>query len=254
MSRVTKDKHYSISQLNLFSLCPLKYKLTYIEKLPYTPVYNLESGKALHSSLEANNIELIEGKAGLSKKDMVDNAVAVFEDNTKDRIEDADFDLDEGKDALVNDIESPVSTFKDEVESSFAEQGIVSAEKGFEIEIAGEKFVGFIDVETEDMIADYKLLGRKKAKGAVDMDPQLVVYEHVTKKPGAFVQFIRKRSRAEVATPVRHPRVARAILAWIEKQIKSIEACKKADIFHPVAPTNWMCGSCQFRYKCWGTK
>jgi len=254
MSRKIKGKHYSISQLNLFSLCPLKYQYTYVDQLPYVPVYNLESGKALHSSLEANNNDLIQGKPGMSDKQIIDNAVAVFEEENKDRIEDAQFELGEGKDALVGDIKGPVEKFKRETEKDFIEQGIVAAEKSFELEIAGEKFVGFIDVETEDVISDYKLLGRKKSMGAVNMDPQLVVYEHVAGKPGSFVQFIRKRPRAEVAMPVRPPRVARAIMAWVEVQIKNIEACKKSGAFHPVAPTNWICGSCQFRYKCWAVK
>lgn len=254
MNRKIKEPHYSVSQLNLFSLCPLKYKYTYIDKLPYTPVYNLESGKALHGSLEASNNDVIAGRPPMTAKDTVDNAVAVFEENTKDHIEDADFDLDEGKDALVGDIKGPVGIFKEEVEKDFIEQGIVGSETSFDVTIAEQKFVGYIDLITNDVIVDYKLLGRKKAMGAVNMDPQLVVYEHITGKPGAFVQFIRKRTRAEVAMPVRPPRVARAILGWVETQIKNIEACKKAGIFHPIAPTNWMCGSCQFRYKCFGVK
>jgi len=248
------EKHYSISQVNLFSMCPRKYQHKYEDKLPYTPIYNLESGKAFHAGLEENNNTIKAGDTPLTDKQIVEKAVDVFKGSNEDRIEEADFDLAEGTDRLVGDITSPLEIYKTVHEDDLREQGIVEAEKAFTLELAGEKVIGYIDLVTNDVLMDYKLLGRKKNQQAVDMDPQLVLYEHVEGKKGFFMEFIRKRKRAELSQPRRAPRTARAILGWIEEQIKNIEHAKKVGVFPKAQPTNWMCKNCEFSFKCWGGK
>lgn len=245
-------EHYSVSQLVLFSLCPKKYQYMYVDKLPYVPVYNLESGKALHGALEANNNEIKDSHVPLTPDQITELAVSLFKQENSDRIEDADFDLAEGADMLVGDINSPLEKYKEEHEPMLRDQGIIAAEEKFEITLGGKLFIGYTDVITNSVVADYKLLGRKKNRQAVDMDPQLVVYEAVTGKRSAFLQFIRKRSRAELEMPRRRPRITKAIMGWANKQVENIESAKKTGLFPPVSPVSWVCKSCQFRYKCWG--
>lgn len=248
------EKHYSVSQINLYSLCPRKYQHKYMDKLPYTPIYNLESGKAAHAGLEKNNNEIKDKDAPMSYDEIMDVAVETFRGNNADRIEDADFELDEGIDRLVGDFKSPLKIYKDVHEDEFREQGIVEAEQPFEFQCAGEKVIGYIDLVTNDVIVDYKLQGRRKSQVQVDNDPQLVLYEEVSGKKGFFIELIRKRARAELSQPMRTPTRARAILAWIEEQIKYIEASKKSGHFPKVSPTNWICSNCEFCYKCWEKK
>jgi CRISPR/Cas system-associated exonuclease Cas4 (RecB family) len=232
-------------------MCPRKYQYKYVDALPYTPIYNLESGKALHAGLEENNNTIKAGDAPLTDSQIVEKAVDVFKGSNEDKIEEADFDLGEGTDRLVGDITAPVGVYKKSHEDELREQGIVEAEKPFTFELAGEKVIGYIDLVTNDIIIDYKLLGRKKNQQAINMDPQLVLYEHIEGKPGFFMEFIRKRKRAEISQPRRTPGTARAILKWIEEQISGIEKAKKSGDFPRAQPTNWMCKGCEFRYKCW---
>jgi len=243
-------KHYSNSQIQVFTMCRKKYYFQYIEKIPAFPLYVLESGKALHSGMEENNNNIIEGKKPMTPGQIIDKAVNDFEDNVRD-VEGLDVGLEEGVDKLVGDITSPVKQYINVTQPSILEDGIVAAEGAIEGEVAGQPFIGYTDLTTTNMVFDYKLMKRKKSRAQINNDVQLVLYEKFTGKQGTFIEVLRGRKEGiELAIPERNVKTTESILSWAENVIRTIEKCKKSGDFLRCQPTSWVCSTCQFNRFC----
>lgn len=253
MSIDRSKPHYSISQVKLFSICQQKYFWQYVERLPYYSNYAMVSGKALHAGLEENNLELIAGKKGLTKEQLVESAVASYEDETEN-IEDFDVEIDAGKDKLVKEITPTTEVYLNDVQPQLIEDEIVSAEQAISVDIHGIPFVGYVDITTKSMLFDYKTLGRRKSKDQINYDPQLVAYEKIIGKQGGFISFLRGKPITEINLPERSQGVTDKLWTWVSEVIGSIECAKKTGDFTKCEPTNWMCNKCSFRFKCFNRK
>jgi len=222
-----------------------------VEKLPQVPVYALISGSSAHAGLEEDNLGIIAGKAPLKPQDIIDRAVAEYDERMKSAEEEADFDTAECRDRLCTEIESPITDYAEKLRPIFMEQGIVSAEEEILMDIGGIPFIGYTDLITNRLVVDYKLLSRRKSKAQVDLDPQLVIYEKAVGKTGAFVQLLRKKV-VETVIPERSEETTKCVYNWCVDTVKCIEKSKKAGVFPATDPTSWVCNNCSFRRKCLG--
>jgi CRISPR/Cas system-associated exonuclease Cas4 (RecB family) len=244
--------HYSISQLRCFAGCPRLYKFRYIEKAVAYPLYALVSGKSMHAGLEENNLELKAGRNALTKGQIVDRAVAEFE--TTEGIDELDIEPSAGVDKMVKEISKPVETYIKDVQPQLIDMKIEEAEQEIIEQVAGHNFLAYVDLTTSDMLFDYKLAGRRKSQAEVNLDPQLVMYEKFLSRKGAFIVMLRGKNCVELCLPERSQRTTKAIVGWCGDTIKQIEKAKKADVFPRICPTEWRCGNCQFRFKCFKRK
>jgi hypothetical protein len=244
--------HYSISQLQEHERCPRYYYYNRIEGRWVRPVYNLAAGKAMHRGLELHNLELAKGAAGLSVKDMIEIGITHME-SAEDKDE-MDMPFAKAKDKFAVDGTPPAGKYRTITERKVLEAGDISeegVEQFVETEIAGHKVVGFLDLVLPGIIVDYKLIGKRKSAAQVERDPQLVLYEHILKRPGSFVQLIKGRETAEFTKRKSSAQVTAGVLAWVADRIEAIERDKKTGVFPRVHPASWVCGPrCPFFQDC----
>lgn len=247
--------HYSWSQVNLFLRCPRRYFLQYIERLPMRPVYVLESGKAMHAGLEEHNLELARGKKGLTSKQAVDCAVATFQ-----AVEELDMPRGKATDQLVKEIAPPVCHYLHFTEEEELGSEVPLSEEDVErevwFEVAGQPFVGYVDLTLPSKILDYKLLKRRKSAADVERDGQGTLYRRALGKPFAFVQCLRGKEVAELTPQVQAEHVERGVYAAVEDAVRSIEAAKASGHFPRCDPTSWACSErwCPFYRKCFSQR
>ncbi|MFA4972355.1 MAG: PD-(D/E)XK nuclease family protein [bacterium] len=247
--------HLSWSQISLFMRCAKAYYEKYIMCAPQRPTYSLLSGKSVHKGLELHNRELARNRPGMKVKDIVDASVAAF-DAAPDLAE-LDVPAAKGRDQLVEDITDPVRSYLADVEPKDLDYAKPAAEGDVEkevwFEVAGQKFVGYVDVVLPGLVVDYKLLGRLKSAQDVEKDGQLVLYSRALQRPAAFVQLVRGRARTTLTKQTISPAVSRGVMKSIEDAVRSIEIAKQTGHWPQCDAKNWMCGptTCEYFRKCY---
>lgn len=247
---VPGDDHLSYSQLNEFSMCPRRYYYNRIEKLKMRPAWPLVAGKAVHEGLEEHNRERMKGRKGLLPSEMLE--VAVMSIEQREDVSEMEMSVDEAKDRLTKEAVPPLATYTGYTEQEIGDD-VVDVEKRLDFEFAGEKFVGYIDVEFGESLVDYKFTARRKSKKDIEVDPQLILYSEVVEKPGAFVTLLKKKEVAEYDEQNPSKRVRHGVLTWLRDMVRAIKRAKKSGDFRQTDPRNWQCGeTCPFYYKCFG--
>lgn len=247
----TEQPHYSWSQVSLWLRCPRRYYYQYIDRLPMRPVYALCSGKALHVGMEEHNRALVAGKR-LPAKDIVEAGVAHLElDEAITELERPDW-----KDDFVREVTPPAGHYVAYTEAeqlgSEAPVELEDVEREIWFEVAGQPFLGYVDLVLPSRLLDYKFLGRRKSAQDVMFDGQLTLYRQVLGREAGFVQCIRKREVAEYTPQVQSEHVTRGVVAAVEDAVKSIEAAKVSGLFPRCDPKSWACSEamCPFWRKC----
>lgn len=142
-------KHFSFSQLTAFESCPYMYYLEKIVRVPQEENAFSQLGTIVH--------ELIEGwaKGEIAAKDLPDEfEMRYFTDMTKEFPNVlAKYDYTDKSYAACMDYFKTFDEFKG--------YKVIAAEKGYETLIAGQKFVGYVDLILEDsnggiIICDHK--------------------------------------------------------------------------------------------------
>jgi len=244
-------EHLSWSQIWLYSTCPRLYYYRYIERLETQPLYVLSSGRAIHAGLEAHNLSLARGGAGLSCADIIDIGVADLA--TLD-------DIDIGKEKAIAQFQSeainPVTRYLYWTQREDLGGATPITEDDVEREIwfkvGGSLFLGYVDLVLPDRFVDYKFVGRWKYQTDVDHDGQLAIYGEVLKRPGCFVQLLRRREDVKVAYPSESADVRKKVLLWVDSQVAAIAQSKQTGLFPRCQPSHWKCqaGKCEFFDRC----
>lgn len=248
MRKVLTYDHFSISQVQEFARCARKYYYHRIRGLPERPKYDLASGKALHSGLEAHNLERVKAR-GLKPSQILEVAVTDLEN--REDISELDVSLGVAKDRLVKDGLPPTANYVGETEHEMpAPAADDKVEKLIEAVVDGRPWVAYIDVELPDRVVDYKLLGRKKSQAEILRDPQLVLYRHLVGLPAGFVQLVRGKEQGEWVQADPSPAITAGVLSWICETVKQIEAARSSGVWPRTAPTNWACNDCPYFDRC----
>jgi len=187
--------HFSVSQLKTFLRCPKQYEFKYVQGLRVPPSLLLNSGKAIHATLEGNSKHKMSKKVDMDIDDMRDLQAAEHDRYTAD-VEDATKkEIGQDKDASL----SIVGTYR-RTQAPYITP--IAVEYGFSVEIPEalddglgplRPVIGFIDsfaqvpdtrpgpTKGQGVIAleDYKKVRKRKSQLEVDIDPQLTMYDYV---------------------------------------------------------------------------
>jgi len=252
--------------------CGWQYYLAYVLKWRDPPNIPLSSGKAIHKSLEYNGLHKMKTKEDMDLTDLLDiqsdahdKYMGELEGASKNDIG-ADKDLSASILTVHRRVHAPAIT-------------PISVEHEFRVELPDDALgpylpvIGFIDsvAEVPDIrpgpkggrivaLEDYKKVSKRKGQSAIDLSPQLTLYDYVynleteqmtdvigfrqlgfTKKEGPYSQPI---YRAYTTPDKRRNRWQRVL-----NQLKQVQLAIQKGVFIP-ADDPIVCGWCGFRDKC----
>jgi len=238
--------YFSNSQLGLANRCMRAYYLSKICGHEEKPSYPLICGSSGHKALEEDGQRLIDGKAPMNHKQIVEAAVGAFED----RVEELDGKRGDWVDAFVGDVRPCLGEY---VHKRPIAEVPLAVEKRYDVSLWGQKFVAIIDAEYPDLLVDYKFLKRRKSAKDVNTDPQMIIYHAITGLQPAFIQLIKGKDIAQLVKPELNPKVVSFVKAWAMDTMDAIEVAKENDCWPRCSPTNWWCGeTCAHYYQCFG--
>ena len=255
-SRVLLAPHLSVTQITMYLRCSMQYWFRYIQNVIAPPNLALANGKAGHSGLEHDNITKIATGSPAPVADVLDIAVTELTALSSFIPDLNPTDLDSTKDKLTATLQvymagtgalGPMPT---------------AAEEEFWMDVPGtDPVLGFIDVQNDVGLFDYKFTTRAKTQDAADMSLQLSVYDIATAHQARNLGFISllppttrsepkviftTRNTALMAPALRAHRAARTFV-----QIQNVSRAIAAKVFTPVDDER-ICSWCGYRQACQG--
>ena len=164
----------------MYAKCGEQYRRRYIEKQIIPPGMAMLRGTGVHGGIETNMRQKIETYRDLPVADVIDAAVAKFDDELK-----AGFQLDQdessrGKDVVIGDTRDLVATMAGVAGSDLCPKYQPTViEQGVRIEIptSTHDLFGVIDLaDDKARIIDVKTSGKSKTQNDADGSVQLTVY------------------------------------------------------------------------------
>ena len=249
------ERRYSVSQIQTYLGCPLKYRFQYLDQLPkaFRPAA-LAFGGSVHSAVEwFNRVRMAGGTPPLEE------ILRVFEaDWFAQNLDPLEFNSGESKDALAAKARTMLSVYLE------SESGCrpVAVEEPFSLEIAdpqtgeclGVPFRGIVDLVEEDgTLVDLKTAARATSQEDVERHLQLSTY--------ALAVFLRTgeipKLRLDVLLKSSRPRLERLTtsrtveeLAWTARLIqRAVEAIEDGHFF---PNPSWRCSGCEYAIPCQG--
>lgn len=245
--------HISVSQINLYLSCPLKYKYRYIDELPVaSKAAELAFGSAVHSSIEwwhkerqAGYIHEWEDVAVIFAADM--NAQAVDDLRFKNG-DDLDSLLALGRQLIAVYIQEYKGAAPKAVEQNFRVP-LVDLETGERLDMPLE---GYFDLlEEGDTVVELKTAAKVYDTATLVQHLQLTAYSY------AF-SFLKKRDanlRIDILTKTKKPRLHSFEIAHTQNDhVRFFHLAKRviqgiqAGHFYPNA--GWQCQGCEYYETC----
>lgn len=163
ISLIDKDKiHFSASALKTYQDCPLKYKFSYVMKVPSSPKTYFDLGSSVHSVVEI-----------LTKKQIADlNYIPTKDEAMKllDR-----YWVSSSYQNVTTENEDKASAekmidffIKWVTEQKMSGNTPIAAEQEFEIDLAGKKLLGFIDRIEKTLTGEYEVYDYKTGKSELN--------------------------------------------------------------------------------------
>lgn len=247
---------YSHSRLSTFEKCPLKYKYTYIEKIPLEArqeTVEAFMGKRVHETLCKLYADRI-----MAKADALDELLAYYDDIWRKSWSDEVLIARAGQVAQdYNDIGKKCVADYYRRYSPFEDGRTLGLEQMINIDIDGYRLIGYIDrlSQREDgryEIHDYKTAGKLPQQQFFDDDRQLALYQigvERTRKDAHEVDLVwhylvhdrEVRSRRGLACIIK-------LKQDVVATIKEIERSEKEDRFPAVK--NVLCKWCDYQALC----
>jgi RecB family exonuclease len=253
MSR--EDRHYSVSQIQTYLGCPLKYRFQYLDHLPkaFRPAA-LAFGGSIHSAIEWFHRARLEGHVP-----ELGAVLNVFEaDWFAQNLDPLQFHPGETKDALEAKARAMLQVYLDSVNGSRP----AAVEEPFSLEIADPRtgecldvpLRGIVDLVEEDgTLVDLKTAARSTPQEDVERHLQLSTY--------ALAVFLRTgeipKLRLDVLLKTTKPRLERLTtsrtvdeLAWVARLIQRTTWAIEEGHFFP--NPSWRCSDCEYFAPCQG--
>ena len=247
------DRVYSISQIQAYLGCPLKYRFQYIDQLPrpWRPAA-LVFGSSVHAAIEWFHKERLAGA-----KPRVEDVLQIFDaDWFAQTLEPVVFQGSETKEDLQAKGRAMVRLYVEEQHPAAP----VAVEEGFELELAdpetGEMLAvplrGYIDlIEEGDTLVELKTAARALPPGDIERHLQVSTYALVYWQLHGVVP----RLRIDMLLKTKQPRLERfettrtpGDLAWtarlIERTVRAIEGG------HFFPNPSWRCTECEYFAQC----
>ncbi|KAA3662806.1 MAG: PD-(D/E)XK nuclease family protein [Calditrichaeota bacterium] len=246
--------YISVSQINTYIGCSLKYRFKYIDELQpaFTPSA-LAFGSSIHSAIEWMHKQLMTGNG----KD-IKNALAIF---------DADWYASCQGDIQFKKKESEKSLFQKGLKmleyysQNLPDSKIMAVEHSFTVPIVdvstGETLdtplYGIIDLILEDhLIIDFKTAMKSLSADDVDSSLQMTAYSYAYNyKTGQTPNL-----RIDALYKTKEPKIDRIPTIRGEPDYsklfnlaKAIINAIQAGVFYPIS--SWRCNDCEFKKYCW---
>jgi hypothetical protein len=250
-----KRSHLSASQLEMFARCPESWRRRYVEKEVIPPRVVALRGKAVHAGAELNMRQKIESHIDLPTGEIVEAAVAHFNDAIKHDAYDASDKQNIGK---TKDVVVEMAM------AHAAEQAPnyqpVAVEEKFRLELpsVSHDLVGVIDLRTDKgEVVDFKTAGKLMNRDEAENSTQLTVYAaaqadrdntDVTVKLDVLVEpTVKLGVRRQVIEATRN----KTDLPIIARRVAAVSRQIDAGLFPPAATGAWWCSESWCGY--WST-
>jgi len=243
----------SISQVNAYLGCPLKYRFQYVDQIPRPwRVAAMAFGSSVHAAVEWFHKERMSG----GSPELADVLKVFDADWYAQNTEPLVFSERESKDSLAEKGRVMLQLY---VESTNGAKP-VAVEQPFELDLAdpetGEvldvRLRGVVDlVEDGDVLVDLKTAGRTLESGGLERHLQLSAYAL------AFLLFKGKvpRLRLDMLLKTTKPRLERhettrslEDLSWTARLIREVSLAIEAEHFFP--NPSWRCTECEYFAHC----
>ena len=243
----------SVSQVNAYLGCPLKYRFQYVDKIPRPwRVAAMAFGTSVHAAVEWLHRERLAGRTP-----ELTGILQVFEaDWYAQNVEPLVFSERESKDTLAEKGRAMLQLYTESV------NGVkpIAVEQPFELDLAdpetGEllevRLRGIIDlVEEGETLGDLKTAGRTLEQGGLERHLQLSTY--------ALAFFLLHGSipklRLDMLLKTTKPRLERHVttrtvedLGWTARLIHEVAAAIQTEHFFP--NPSWRCTECEYFAHC----
>lgn len=250
--------HFSYSQLNMFTMCQMRYKFAYIDKIPVPIKGEMVRGDAYHKALAHAYSSIIIYKQHPSIDEILDVYTGVWAKRLKDRVV-----IDDGE-----QISLPSVDFKGKDPGKMRNEGIellklyhstiLSKIIPKEVEVRktttykGIPLLSYIDLITEDdLVIDHKIKARMFSETELAKDIQSSFYGLVLGKDKFEFCFhtalALKKPEIKLVTIKRD----KSDMDWVGRMIVSAWEQIQAGHFTP-AIAGWWCapGQCPYWYYC----
>lgn len=253
MASTTKSsEHWSNTQLEMIFKCPEAYRRRYIEGERLPPGIAQLRGTGVHGAASLNFTQKIESHVDLPAKDIIDAAVAKFDQETAaGGIALADDEVGRGIDVLLDETRDDVADMAAvHAKEQAPDYQPILVEHSINLDLPGARsLLAIIDLaDTEQRVVDFKTAKRTPNKGTADGSLQLTIYDAAFEaergqRPSelrldTIVQTKTKTSRNVQAT--HRTDADRAVLA---ARIEAAAAMVNAGLFAPAAIGAWNCSA-----------
>jgi putative RecB family exonuclease len=243
----------SVSQVQTYLACPLKYRFQYVDKIPRPwRVAAIAFGSSIHAAVEWFQRERLAGRVP-----DLPQVLQIFEaDWYAQNLEPLVFSDRESQDGLLEKGRAMLSLYLEAANGAHP----VAVEQPFELDLAnpetGEVFDlrlrGVVDlVEVGDVLLDLKTAGRTLEQGGLERHLQLSTY--------ALAFFLltgrMPKLRLDMLLKTVKPRLERHMtsrsvedLAWIASLIRHVAAAIRGEHFFP--SPSWRCTECEYFAHC----
>lgn len=245
--------HLSVSQVQTYLGCPLKYRFQYVDKIPRPwRAAALAFGTSIHAAIEWFQRERMAGRTP-----QVAQAVSIFEaDWFAQNMEPLVFPDKESRESLKEKGALMLPAYLETVGPALP----VAIEEPFEVDLydpetgedLGVRLKGFVDlVEEGNVLADVKTAGRALENGGLERHLQLSTYALVFLLLHGSIP----RLRLDMIMKTKVPRVDRLEttrslpdLAWTSRLIARTARAIEQGHFFP--NPSWRCSECEYFQNC----
>ena len=243
----------SISQVNTYLACPLKYRFQYVDKIPRPwRVAAMAFGSSIHAAVEWFHKERL-----AARNASLEGVLQVFEaDWYAQNVEPLVYSDRESQDFLAAKAKAMLQLY---VESTNGTKP-VAVEQPFELELAdpatGEvwdvRLRGIIDlVEEGETLVDLKTAGRTLEAGGLERHLQLSTYALAFLLLNGRIPALRLDMLLKTTKPrlERHP-TTRSLedLSWTAQLIREVALAIQTEHFFP--NPSWRCTECEYFAHC----
>ena len=258
-----QQPHVSFTQLDQYLRCPLKYKLTYVDRA--TPDFvpaALAFGSGIHGAAALLSRR---GRGRAARRSRTCRATSRATGTSRPSQKPIRFGERDTKASLLDLARRMLEVLYREREPGTE---IVAVEQPFDVplidqetgEVLDRALVGTLDLLERDaegglVVVDLKTSARKYTDLQVEASLQLSVYSYATQMNG-LADEEDLRLRFDVLTKTKQPELCRywttrdrAANVRLFRLAAEILQAIEAGVFHP--NPGWQCKDCQFRSQCW---
>jgi len=243
----------SVSQVQAYLACPLKYRFQYVDKLekPWRAAA-LAFGTSIHAGVEYFQRERVAGRtpdpASVFSMFEADWYAANLDPLVFSGSDSQESLAEKGRELLALYVEQTNGKLPAAIEQPF-EIDLVDPETGEDLDV---RFRGYVDlVEADGTVVDLKTAARTVGQGDLERHLQLSVY--------ALVAFLQRDEipslRLDVLLKTRVPRFERPVttrtlqdLSWTAQLVRAVADAIRDRAFHP--NPSWRCSECEYFAHC----